>query len=383
MARSVYGGGGAAQVVSLAGTPTVAPASVYSARTGGGIVTDILNIGGGALAGTVTPDSFGQVLFQGPDNYTAPLWLDFGSGPRWAVHPADLNAIVETKRAELLAAEKTTPSGYTQKANLPYTANTIGHDQMNTLDGMVRPRFANGAAKAAAFPTPADGDMAFMQDTHVSQTYLASAGRWVAPPQLIGEWIAPDATFTSVTFSGIPNTFKSLMMVWYGRCSGSGAGDNIFHRIRMQFNGDTTTNYSSAGRTSRVRYSSGTVTYDTDGAGAGGVSSGTAVNMGDLNNGYTSLQGAITIGYMPGSTTTANLRGGGWAVIPGYAYSGFKSASGQSGFGFGGGNSTTYACNSNLSGGWAATAAITEVQMYAINSAFFATGTSFSLYGLS
>lgn len=112
MARSVYGASGAAQVVSLLGAPTVAAATVKSARTGGVTVTDILDMSGGALAGIVTPDASGQVIFQGPDSYTTPLWLDFGTGPRWAVHPVDLNVQVETLDSRIDTLEKFDLSKY-------------------------------------------------------------------------------------------------------------------------------------------------------------------------------------------------------------------------------------------------------------------------------
>ena len=64
MARQIYGASGAAQVVSLTGTPTLAAATVKTARTGGTTVTDILNMAGANIAGVVTPDSRGQIIFR-------------------------------------------------------------------------------------------------------------------------------------------------------------------------------------------------------------------------------------------------------------------------------------------------------------------------------
>src|ERR1044072_9710583 len=80
MARSIYGADGSAQVVSLAGTPTLARATVKSARTGGVTITDIQNMSGANLGGIVTPDSRGQIIFQGPDNSTATYWLHLRDG---------------------------------------------------------------------------------------------------------------------------------------------------------------------------------------------------------------------------------------------------------------------------------------------------------------
>jgi len=95
MARQIYGADGSAQVVSTTGVPTVAAATVYTARTGGTIVTDIQNLSNANLGGVVTPDARGQIIFQGPDNSTATYWLDFGDGgPRWGVRPVDISAMM-------------------------------------------------------------------------------------------------------------------------------------------------------------------------------------------------------------------------------------------------------------------------------------------------
>src|ERR1044072_6268098 len=109
MTRYLYGASGMSQVVGMTGVPTTNPATVYSLRTGGSIITDVQNVAGLGLGGVVTPDSFGQTIFQGPDNYTDTLWLDFGAGPRWGVNPIGTNAQVAALRAAALLAEKTTP----------------------------------------------------------------------------------------------------------------------------------------------------------------------------------------------------------------------------------------------------------------------------------
>lgn len=96
MTRYIYGGGGDAQSVTTSGTVRPnATAAVYNARSGGSLVTDILDMSNNPLSGNVTTDAFGQAIFQGPDNYWNTLWLDFSSGPRWALSPKDTKGTID------------------------------------------------------------------------------------------------------------------------------------------------------------------------------------------------------------------------------------------------------------------------------------------------
>lgn len=90
MARSVYGGRGGDFVVSTTGTPMPGDTgTVWTAKTGGTQVTDLLAEDGSALAtaGTIVAGAYGEVAFQGPDGTTTPLWVDFGGGVRVLVDP--------------------------------------------------------------------------------------------------------------------------------------------------------------------------------------------------------------------------------------------------------------------------------------------------------
>lgn len=106
MARYFYGGSGA-DVIARPISPTDddlelalgVSYSVYTSRTGGSVITDLLTPAGGVIS-SVTPDEFG-VRFQGPDGMIQTLWLqnqDAPTEPRWAVITPEWGAILEAVR---------------------------------------------------------------------------------------------------------------------------------------------------------------------------------------------------------------------------------------------------------------------------------------------
>ena len=110
MARSFYGGSGADVIarpisstdddLELALGVTY---SVYTARTGGTQVVDLLSVAGGAIT-EVTPDAYG-VRFQGPDGMIQTLWLqnqDDLAEPRWAITPIEWGAIIAAIQAAVV-----------------------------------------------------------------------------------------------------------------------------------------------------------------------------------------------------------------------------------------------------------------------------------------
>lgn len=178
MTRFIYGGGGDGDIIKPTGVPFInAGANVFDARTGGTQITDLQNITGASIT-TITTDSFGQAIFYGPDNYIAPLWLDFGSGVRWALSPkavdlAATRAIAVQRAADALT---TTP---TTKASLPYnTADPLEQALANALDPLVIPRFASVSARDAAFPSPVNGDRCWRNDLAAEQTFNGQIGLW-------------------------------------------------------------------------------------------------------------------------------------------------------------------------------------------------------------
>jgi hypothetical protein len=180
VARFIYGGGGDGDIIKPTGVPYInAGANVFDARSGGSQISDLQNISGVAIT-SVTTDAFGQAIFYGPDNYIGVLWLDFGSGVRWAVSPkaVDLAATraVAVQRAADAAA--TTP---TTKAGLPYNAaDPLEQALATALDPLVIPRFASPSARDAAFPSPQNGDRVWRTDLAAEQIYNGQLGLWRA-----------------------------------------------------------------------------------------------------------------------------------------------------------------------------------------------------------
>ncbi|AWY07268.1 hypothetical protein SEA_HENOCCUS_30 [Streptomyces phage Henoccus] len=390
MARAVYGADGSAQVVSLAGTPTLAAATVKSARTGGVTVTDIQNMSGANLGGVVTPDSRGQIIFQGPDNSTATYWLDFGDGgPRWGVRPVDLNEMVSLAMAARELAQNTAPGSATPEAGLPYVNNHPTKNLALALEGLVIPRFASASARDTAFTSPSDGDRCYRTDLHAHQTYRAlGTARWVTDPALINEFVLASDT-ASISFQNIPQDWRHLMIRYRARAVGSNASYTQSQPVGIRFNNDLGSNYSGVGFIRNLKLATAAYTYEVSNAGAGGVTATTAAVAGSavagLSNVAVAAQTAAWAGICTGSAFTA-LHGGGEIAIEDYTGSATrKSIQGRSGYNDGTGSptGTGYSAYSVLQGGWLNSAAITRVDLIPISATSFAAGSRFSLYGMS
>lgn len=206
MARYLYGGGGDGDIIRTTGLPYInATASIYNSRTGGTQITDLQNISGTAIT-QVTSDANGQVVFYGPDNYISVLWLDFGSGVRWALSPKAVDLTVTRGIAVQRAADAATPT-FTAKAALPYnTADPLEQALAAKLDPLVIPRFASQAARDAAFTAPANGDRCYRTDLGADQLYDGTAWRNYLKPTDTQRGMTT-FTFTSVTSSLITVTF--------------------------------------------------------------------------------------------------------------------------------------------------------------------------------
>lgn len=148
----------------------------------------------------------------------------------------------------------------------------------------------------------------------------------------------------TVSFPSIPGTYESLNLVLV--CRGTAASNEV--NLRMQFNGDTGTNYNWVGKN----------------------------RFGDVTG---TASAFIRCGSMPGSTAVANTPAAGEIYIPGYARTLFNKAStfaeGQSG-------SATADTYFNFDfGTWLSTAAITSILLFPA-SGNFVDGSSFALYGM-
>lgn len=393
MARNIYGASGAAQVVSLTGTPTLAAATVKTARTGGTTVTDILNMAGANLAGVVTPDSRGQVIFQGPDNATATYWLDFGDGgPRWAINPVDFTSMITTAVAAREVAQNLAPGMTTPKAALPYVDNTAFENLALALDALVIKRFASSSARDTAFPAPADGDRCYRTDLHAHQTYrtgLGGASRWITDPALIQEQtIAVDTA--AISFLAIPQEWRNLVIKYRARMVGSTATNTIASYLGVRMNNDTATNYAYNGHHRLIKGVSGTITYEVarDGS-VGSATPTTAAVYGSMSGGINNFVGASVtsafVGILPGSSAAAGLFGGGEITIDDYVSTASRKAIlGRSSFGDNGlGTGTSYMGRADIAGGWSSSAAITRLDLTPASGTAFASGSSFRLYGWS
>jgi hypothetical protein len=177
MTRYLYGGGGDGDIIKVTGVPYInATALVYSARSGGTQITDLQDVGGLTIW-QVTTDGVGQVLFYGPDNFIGVLWLDFGSGPRWALSPKAVDLAATQAITVQRAADAAAPA-YTPRAHLPYNnSNPLGKNLALAMDPLVIPRFGSSAARDAAFPTPQNGDRCYRTDLHQDQLY-GEDGLW-------------------------------------------------------------------------------------------------------------------------------------------------------------------------------------------------------------
>jgi hypothetical protein len=179
MARYLFGGGGDGDIVKPTGLPyTNASANVYNARTGGTAITDLQDIAGNAVA-SVVADANGQILFYGPDNFIGTLWLDFGTGIRWALSPKAVD-LAATRAVAVQRTADAAALSYTQKARLPYSPNDPLEQTLTAaLDPMVIPRFGSDAARDAAFPSPQEGDRCYRTDLSRDQVYDSISHSWV------------------------------------------------------------------------------------------------------------------------------------------------------------------------------------------------------------
>jgi hypothetical protein len=402
MARNIYGASGAAQVVSLTGTPTLASATVKSARTGGVTITDIQNMAGANLGGVVAPDSRGQVIFQGPDNSTLTYWLDFGDGgPRWGVSPVDFTAMTTNAMAARELAQFTAPSGTTPEGAIPYVSNTISKKMADALDPLITARFASAGARDTAFPVPADGDRIYRTDLHCHQTYRAlGTPRWVTDNALINEFVL-GADTAIISFTSIPQEWRHLSIRFRTRAAGSAAANVNTQPVGIRFNGDTGNNYSSLGYVRNLKSVASSLpatvtTYEVLNDGTGGSATTTTAATwggtaspafsGGLINRVNGLQSAAHIAVCAGSALSA-LHGGGEIRIEDYVGTATrKSFQGDSGYNDNGGwvaSTTGYASFATYQGGWQSNAAITRVDLLPVSATSFVAGSRFSLYGWS
>lgn len=102
MTRAFYGASPADFFIDSNGAPIgFATATVWSARTGGVQITDLLNASGTPVT-FVTADVLGGFRFSGPDGTKNALWIQ-GVSVRYVVNPVDVSDRLTTAEAGLAA----------------------------------------------------------------------------------------------------------------------------------------------------------------------------------------------------------------------------------------------------------------------------------------
>lgn len=369
MARFVYGGGGDTALVDTGGNILAGvSAAVYSTRVGGSIVTDITDMDGSPLAGTVTSDAYGQIVFQGPNGYTATLWLQFTGQPiRWAVRPTNTDlAIVEelatgpaVKNAALSTTSTSTPTAVTQAVTSQTSALHEFKDALGVIGTSINP--AGGmfiwSTNPASVPHTVQGAVLqawnlqeFKNSSGSVLSAFDAAGRLVGqgvPHLLARQQLASNAS--SIVISGIPQTWRDLRLVM--RLRGTAASNETAAYVQM--NG-VTSGYDAS------------LTQDFNGYTGGGVSS-----PGYYLTGLVGFHG----GFAPAASASSGAFSAGEILIPEYS----DTAKRKQAVGSGGYTDGTRHYEMTALSGNAATAAIGSLTIVP-GSGSWASGSVVSLY---
>ena len=158
------------------------------------------------------------------------------------------------------------------------------------------------------------------------------------------------ASAASVTFSSIPQTYKTLVLKVSARADGTGAGGE---NIGLRLNGTTTAYYD------RALY-------------------GTGSSVASASNSNTNT--ALVYQYADGGALTANTFASTDILIPNYTSSAYKALSSESVTE----NNATGALQAMAADLWQNTAAVTSITLYLLTAGInFVAGSSFYLYGIS
>lgn len=149
---------------------------------------------------------------------------------------------------------------------------------------------------------------------------------------------------SSIVFSGIPQTYTDLQIVYSARSNRSAVGDDFY----IKFNG-LNTNLSS-----RILYGTGSA----------------AASFSDA--------GIAFVGYLTGDTATASVFASGSIYVPNYAGATYKSISGDAVSE----NNGAVATQVLSAGLWSSTSAITQLSIHPYNGTLLTQYSSASLYGI-
>jgi hypothetical protein len=233
-----------------------------------------------------------------------------------------------------------TASSYIGKSTITYTA--LSNPGSITGTGSASPITVSGLTTGTAYTFTVKGDTAY----GVASDYSAASNSVTPASPSSFESIATlsGSGVSTVTFSSIPSTYKSLQIRMFGQAAGGSGG-----YVRMRFNGDTGSNYAAhylAGYGSSV--------------GAGGNVS--------LNNMY-------TYGYYPNvNSFFSNIVD----IVDYSSTAKYKTTRMIGGYDSNGTNSGEIDLFSYL---WLNTNAITSITIYGDGGNFSST-TTFALYGI-
>jgi hypothetical protein len=240
VARNMYGATSADFTLTSGGRVVPgATLTIWSARTGGTQITDLLDVDSVATT-TVTSDADGSIVYYGPNNDKTVHWADSGVGNRIAVRPTDITGdppvlSIGTVGTGTAAASLT---GTSEAPVLNLTLPSAGANGVNTAaiqDGAVTSaKIADGTITATQIAANAVGsseladnavDTAALADGSVTSAKIAGRALTALTPDAvlssnlgpaIGSWTAVgSATFSTGTWtvptgSGISATIAAV-----------------------------------------------------------------------------------------------------------------------------------------------------------------------------
>lgn len=196
MARNMYGATSADFTLTSGGRVVPgATLTIWSARTGGTQITDLLDVDSVATT-TVTSDADGSIVYYGPNNDKTVHWADSGVGNRIAVRPTDIAGdppvlSIGTVGTGAAAASLT---GTSEAPVLNLTLPSAGANGVNTAaiqDAAVTPAKLATSGRFV-FPTGAANGYGFTSGaSHLSGTGSPEGVVTAAPGST---WLQTDAT---------------------------------------------------------------------------------------------------------------------------------------------------------------------------------------------
>jgi hypothetical protein len=239
-----------------------------------------------------------------------------------------------------------TPSTYIGKSSITYTA--LSSPGSITGTGSASPITVSGLTTGTAYTFTVKGDTAY----GVASDYSAASNSVTPVTPSSYESIATvtlSGTQTTISFTSIPSTYKSLQIRGITKLNGAGYAKIL----RCQLNSDTGTNYAS-----HFLYGNGTTVTV---GGPVGTSFIQVAHAGAMGSSPASTYGSFIIDLQNYATTTQNK------TVRSFSGADANAGGGEVALG---------------SGLWLSTAAVTGIDLFS-GSGDFTTGTTIALYGVN